>query len=131
MQLKETLVPRRWWPHGLLVCIFLAIAAARFLDWASVGIPRCGLRTLTGFPCPLCGSTRSLVAWSHFDLISALRFNPLLFAGMLSAAAWTIVELIIGRPVPFRIDRWPRIVLLLAGAGFITHWVYLYVTLPQ
>jgi hypothetical protein len=39
------------------------------------GIP-CIWRSITGYPCPGCGLTRSLASMSHFDIVSAIRFNP-------------------------------------------------------
>jgi hypothetical protein len=38
------------------------------------GVP-CVWRTVTGFPCPGCGLTRSLAAVSNFDVVSSIRFN--------------------------------------------------------
>jgi hypothetical protein len=43
--------------------------------------PRCPLRTLTGWECPGCGSTRALSALARGDLAAAWRFNPLAVAG--------------------------------------------------
>jgi Protein of unknown function (DUF2752) len=39
------------------------------------GIP-CIWRSITGYPCPGCGLTRSLASMSHLDIVSAVRFNP-------------------------------------------------------
>jgi hypothetical protein len=51
-------------------------------------VPACPLRTLTGIPCPLCGSTRGVIAAVHGHLGHALALNPaslivLVFAAML------------------------------------------------
>ena len=39
-------------------------------------VPSCPLRTLTGIPCPLCGSTRGVIAAVHGHLGHALALNP-------------------------------------------------------
>src|SRR5688572_3117216 len=70
-------VARRRW---LLLVGFVAFAlltlGARFgMAWAWP-LPQCWLRKLTGLPCPACGSTRSLAAWSQWDLGQALQLNP-------------------------------------------------------
>jgi hypothetical protein len=39
-------------------------------------VPSCPLRTLTGIPCPLCGSTRGVIAAVHGHLGHALELNP-------------------------------------------------------
>ena len=40
-------------------------------------LPDCVFHEITGFPCPTCGGTRSLIALSKFDLVSSFMFNPL------------------------------------------------------
>jgi len=40
--------------------------------------PACPFRTLTGFTCPGCGSTRGLHRLLHGDIVSAFEFNPLM-----------------------------------------------------
>ena len=39
-------------------------------------VPSCPLRSLTGIPCPLCGSTRGVIAAVHGHLDRALELNP-------------------------------------------------------
>lgn len=48
------------------------------------GIP-CIWRSITGYPCPGCGLTRSLASMSHLDIVSAVRFNPSGFLIVLAA----------------------------------------------
>ena len=42
----------------------------------------CPFRTLTGFTCPGCGSTRGLHRLLHGDLVGAFEFNPLLILSL-------------------------------------------------
>src|SRR5207253_1036215 len=63
--------------------LWLALAAAGvylfiFEPGKSGFFPVCPFRTLTGFACPGCGSTRGMHALVHGDVIAAFKFNPLL-----------------------------------------------------
>src|SRR5216684_7871602 len=60
--------------------VSLAVAAT----WFAVGLPwpRCLFHDLTGFPCITCGATRSAVQFFHGHFLSALRWNPLVFAAL-------------------------------------------------
>lgn len=40
------------------------------------GIP-CIFNTLTGFPCPGCGTTRAFATLSQLDVIESVRFHPI------------------------------------------------------
>jgi len=40
--------------------------------------PACPFRSLTGFSCPGCGSTRGLHRLLHGDVVSAFEFNPIM-----------------------------------------------------
>ena len=45
-------------------------------------LPGCLFRTLTGFTCPGCGTTRALHQLVHGNLSSAFQFNPLLILSL-------------------------------------------------
>ena len=114
---------------GIIVAVRLGV------EW-HLPLPVCWLRQLTGIPCPACGCTRSLLAWSKFDLSQAFFYNPLFFLGCLAAllwAAWCALENICGRPSRRRIESaaqrhliW-RIVAVLA----VLNWLYLCLELPK
>ena len=113
----------------------LAAIANLAMRW-QVPLPFCALRKLTGIPCPACGSTRSLLAWTHLDPVAAFLFNPLFFLACAGVAVWAtawLYERISARPV---LARWKsiaqqlpvlRVVLGLAAIN----WVYLCLTLPK
>jgi hypothetical protein len=66
-----------------VVLIWLSLAAgAAYLFIFEPGktgfFPACPFRTLTGFTCPGCGSTRGLHRLLHGDVVGAFEFNPLL-----------------------------------------------------
>ena len=57
-------------------------------------VPPCPLRTLTGIPCPLCGSTRGVIAAVHGHIGHALALNPasigVLILALLMVAGWRV-----------------------------------------
>lgn len=57
-------------------------------------VPPCPLRTLTGIPCPLCGSTRGVIAAVHGHIGHALALNPasigVLVLALLLVAGWRV-----------------------------------------
>jgi hypothetical protein len=114
----------------------LLLAGARLLPLLPVPLPVCGLRALTGLPCPLCGSTRCILAWSHFDAVQAFRCNPLVAAACVAFGAWSVVSLLdasSGRKwagsVMARLQRKPWPAVLLATA--LVNWLYLCLSLPK
>jgi hypothetical protein len=79
---------------GFVSLVVLSAVARLGLAW-EWPFPQCWMRKLTGIPCPSCGCTRSLAAWSHLDFEQAFRFNPLFFfvcAGLAAWAALAVVE---------------------------------------
>src|SRR5262249_19912433 len=76
-----------WAGLGLVMLAFGVDLAVRL----QIPFPQCMLRKFTGIPCPTCGCTRSLLAWSHFDLPAAFRFNPLFFVVCIGLLAWFVL----------------------------------------
>jgi hypothetical protein len=66
---------------ALLIWLSIAIGATYlfiFEPGKSGFFPACPFRTLTGFTCPGCGSTRGLHRLLHGDVVAAFEFNPLM-----------------------------------------------------
>ncbi len=143
-------VSARWHAPLLLLALAAGAGFVRLCVHWQVPLPFCLLRTTTGIPCPGCGCTRSLLAWTHLDPVAALRFNPLFFVATLAVAAWAIRRTWIGlqastcpegRQTPagnkahdLRGDSpllhralSPRVLALLA----VLNWLYLCLTLPK
>lgn len=121
-----------WFLSGLGAA---ALAINLALRW-HVPLPFCLLREWTGIPCPACGSTRSLLAWSHLDPLGALRFNPLFFLACLGLILWTgagLAERITRAPLRERLRTMTarRLSVSLALGLVALNWVYLYLTLPR
>jgi len=120
----------------VLVGTLGAISVARAVLALHLPVPPCGLRTLTGIPCPFCGSTHALAAWSRGDLQAAFQWNPLVSAGLVALALWLILA---GRDwwqdgnlaerIAARLKQkpWPAVLLGLV----LTNWVYLIMRLPK
>lgn len=57
----------------------------------------CMFKSLTGIPCPACGTTRSILSVLHADFSNALLINPLgilLFAAMIVLPLWVITDML-------------------------------------
>lgn len=126
----------RWWPAFILAGGLAMATGVRLAVQFGFPMPFCLLRASTGVPCPGCGCTRSLLALTHLDLGTALRFNPLFFAFCLVLPLYAVLRLGgPGTPGGWRArmldwGRAPalwRAVLVLAGLN----WVYLIATLPR
>ena len=112
--------------YGTIVLI--GVGAARFLPLEKLA-PRCLFRAFTGVSCPTCGATRSLVHFSHGDLVGAFVLNPLMTILLASAIAYFVVSCI------GVLLNLPRVVLCLSPVEknvmrvsavllFIVNWSY-------
>jgi Protein of unknown function (DUF2752) len=124
--------------HALwvLAAALLVLGGVRLIPHLPIPLPACGLRTLTGIPCPLCGGTRCLMAWSHLEITQAFRFNPLVATGCLAVGFWLFLSLLdawSGRnwagSVTARLQHkpWPGIL----AAAAVVNWIYLVFCLPK
>jgi hypothetical protein len=87
----------------------------------------CIFHSLTGIPCPTCGTTRAATAILDGDLLAALTANPLAaIAGLLFvvgaplAALWAVARWpvpVLPQPLPM----WSRVV---AVALIVANWLY-------
>jgi len=100
----------------------------------AAALPPCPLKSLTGLPCPGCGTTRAALALAELDVAAAFATSPLaaaawcalvgggLVAGALALAGFGPPDL----PRPGR-----RADLLLragAAAAIVANWIYLVAT---
>ena len=99
---------------GLLV----AVGALLELRWG-VSLETCLFLRTTGYPCPTCGSTRSVLALLSGDWVGSLRSSPLLWVAAALALYLGLSWLRGGAPIDsHRIRSWQvalGVLLLLAN----------------
>ena len=84
---------------AVAVCLFVAGPAAEL--W----MPACPFHALTGWLCPLCGSTRAVLALTRGDVMQAVSFNPITVVLLM---AWPLLR-----------HRVPRFVFSAPGLGLL------------
>ena len=121
---NQRLSPAFWGAAALLLLAFAAAKAP--VNW----IPVCGLRRLTGVPCPTCGAARSLrLFWAGRWGEAWLR-QPLVITLVLAAAVYVVYSLLVatGRVPRVRVKSSARgSRRLWAGvlaAVFLLNWLY-------
>ncbi|MCO5357481.1 DUF2752 domain-containing protein [Acidovorax kalamii] len=104
----------------------LAMAATPWwLGQGGLGLG-CGVRALTGMPCPLCGGTHACAALVQGDWAAAWAANPgavLLLVWLVLLAGQAVAE---GTRGHRRTVRWPwrhPAVLAVVGGGLLLSWV--------
>lgn len=84
----------------------------------------CPSKWFLGLPCLGCGAARSVVALLQFDIATAIRFSPLLFAGAMLAVV-VLLDWLLLLITGWRL-RWPE---LRPGAAVLAasvlHYAYL------
>jgi hypothetical protein len=86
----------------------------------------CPFRLATGLPCPLCGTTRSLLALGRGDLETSLQSSPLGLLLSLAAVAFFVRLAFAARRR--RALTWPPWLAPAAGAAVALIWVFQLVT---
>ena len=77
-----------------------SIAGFIYLWWvrtSTTSLLVCPINSITGYPCPSCGTTRTILQILSFDLIQSSLFNPLAYIvlmGMMVLPVWTVLDLI-------------------------------------
>jgi uncharacterized protein DUF2752 len=108
------------------VAVFMALLAP-LVPRAAMMAPPCLFRSLTGFPCPTCGATHAIVAFSRLDLGAALAFNPLVtvtVAAFLCGGLAAGIASLMGRPLR-EPARWRPAVRFAALLAIGTNWAWL------
>jgi hypothetical protein len=121
-------------PVGAILAALTAMAAAAIglLHLDRLPFTICYFKTLTGWACLTCGTTRALGRLFELDLAGALAVNPLATAGVLALVPWAIADLALlprGRALVVELGAGPargaRVGFVLA---VLANWGYLLFT---
>lgn len=99
----------------------------------SIKIEFCLIKSVTGLPCPSCGSTRSVLSIAHGDIITAMLWNPIgifLVLLMLILPVWIVYDLILRKDsfykFYFKVETFLKIpiVAITAILLVIINWIW-------
>lgn len=114
-----------WTVFGLLCYIAALPVIARAMRFLLPAVWKCSYRSMTGSPCPFCGTTRDLARlWrGEFDFLNPV--TPYLAAFLLAESAWRIA-LLVRRDTPPRLPRWDLaihiVILSLLLGSYLACW---------
>lgn len=119
---------------GIVVLLSL-VALAVTLFVRLPGVPTCAFKLWTGYPCPGCGMTRSVLRLARGDVLESIRFHPLgLVVAALAAAVLVggVAGALTGRDPVWRfLDRRGTWLGLGVVAALIGVWVVRTVVVPE
>jgi hypothetical protein len=111
-----------------VMMIALVMAGAIFGEYLDL-LPACAFKSVTGIPCLTCGGTRSILALSQFDLVSAFLFNPLavlIAIALILFSAAIALGIIFRKSVMIKLSRGDaKIARILIAAAIAINWAYL------
>lgn len=113
---------------ALLIWLTLAVGATYlfiFEPGKTGFFPACPFRTLTGFTCPGCGSTRGLHRLLHGDVVAAFEFNPLMIVALpflLFALVRYTAAAVTGRPL--KVNRLNAKYIWMLFVVIMSFWVF-------
>ncbi len=109
---------------ALLALSLVSLGAAALLRDLAPDVTLCGVKTLTGLPCPFCGGVRATAALGAGSLGEAFAWNPAvtaLHAGMLASG----MALILGGTPPWFTPGRQRFWFRAATLVLLVNWLYL------
>lgn len=109
---------------ALLALSLISLGAAALLRDLAPDVTLCGVKALSGLPCPFCGGVRATAALGQGALLEAFAWNPavtLLHAGMLTSGA----ALVLGRTPPWLTPGRQRFVFRAVVVILLANWLYL------
>lgn len=115
-----------WWAAALVGFWLLLVLGGVLLERRGApSVETCLFHRLSGHPCPTCGSTRVVLAFTHGDWAGALRLNPLVALGLGLAALWLLTRLATGWTLRLWVSLRERGVLLAVGVTLLlANWIW-------
>src|SRR5438094_4766335 len=115
------------WLSASVSSVILAAA------WLAIGLPwpRCVFHELTGLPCMTCGMTRCAIQFFHGNFLTALKWNPFVFAtlcGIMAFDLYAFATLTMHAPrlrISFSTQRAKTFVRISIILAFALNWIYL------
>lgn len=106
-----------------------SLLAVSFLEPVLVLIPPCVVHSLTGWPCPSCGTTRAALALAGGELLAGLRLQPLFVLVCVVVGLFSLhapLAAIAGKKLRFELDAGERVVLRCVLVVLVVlNWFYL------
>ena len=109
---------------ALLALSLVSLGAAALLRDLAPDVTLCGVKALSGLPCPFCGGVRATAALGQGSLLEAFAWNPavtLLHAGMLTSGA----ALVLGRTPEWLTPERQQFVFRAVLVILLANWLYL------
>ena len=109
----------------------LAAVAVGLLHVDRLPLTFCVVKSLSGLPCPTCGSTRAFGRLFELDIAGAFAMNPFTTLVVVLVAGWAVADLaLLPRRRALRVALSPslgRALRIAAFVAFFANWVYLLV----
>jgi len=109
----------------------LAAVAVGLLHVDRIPLTFCVVKSLSGLPCPTCGSTRAFARLFELDPAGALAMNPFTTLVAVVIAGWAVADvLLLPRRRALRVSlsaSLGRALRVAAFVAFFANWVYLLV----
>lgn len=111
--------------------VLALVALAPWAEALSAGLWPCTFKSLTGYACPTCGTTRAALLLARFDVVTALTHYPLPAVGWIGfvlGGLYSLGATLAGKtppPVPTSLPGWARATVV-AAIGL--NWAYLIAT---
>jgi len=117
----------------LVVGVGAALTFGHFVELPH--IPLCGMKALTGYPCPGCGMTRAVVNLGGLNLAASWHFHPLgvIVVGALAATGLgAVTGLITGRDPVWRLFAAKgHILMVLFVSALFVIWIVRVFVVPE
>jgi hypothetical protein len=112
-----------YWGGASVMLVALSPLAPRLAS----GLWSCAFKSVTGLPCPTCGTVRAALALARLDLVGALTHYPLPTLGWIAFLGGGVVAFLLaasGRrfpAIPNRLPAWAKVALVVA---VLLNWAY-------